>query len=74
MKYDSGIVNDDKSVQARGRQAANRRKGSVDCTVCCGLHDDGIHDATVSVHEWFRGRVTRGFVTALPPVEQILAR
>jgi hypothetical protein len=30
-----------------------------DCEVCGIGHDEGIHEATLSVHEWFRHQVTR---------------
>lgn len=32
-----------------------------DCRVCLGEHDEDIHAATVAVHAWFRGHVTRYF-------------
>lgn len=32
-----------------------------ECRVCMGEHDEDIHSATVDVHAWFRGRVTRYF-------------
>jgi hypothetical protein len=33
-----------------------------DCRVCLGEHEDDIHSATLSVHAWYRGHVTRYFV------------
>jgi len=33
----------------------------VECRVCLGQHDDEIHAATLSVHRWFRGEVTKSF-------------
>jgi hypothetical protein len=32
-----------------------------ECRVCLGEHDEDIHSATLDVHAWFRGRVTRYF-------------
>lgn len=32
-----------------------------ECDVCLGEHDEAIHDATVNVHAWFRGEVTKYF-------------
>jgi hypothetical protein len=30
-----------------------------DCPVCYGPHDDEIHEATLSVHAWFKITVTQ---------------
>jgi hypothetical protein len=30
-----------------------------ECAVCFGLHDDEIHDATVSIHRWLRREIER---------------
>ena len=30
-----------------------------ECAVCSGLHDDEIHDATVSIHGWLRSEIER---------------
>lgn len=30
-----------------------------ECEVCGAAHDEGIHQATISVHDWFRLQVTR---------------
>ncbi len=30
-----------------------------DCPVCFGLHDDEIHDATVTIHLWLRNEIAR---------------
>jgi hypothetical protein len=30
-----------------------------ECRVCLGQHDPTTHDATVSVHDWFRDHVLR---------------
>ena len=32
-----------------------------ECRVCSGVHDDEIHAATLAVHSWFKGYVTRYF-------------
>jgi hypothetical protein len=31
------------------------------CPVCLVEHDEEIHAATVSVHDWFHDQVTQGF-------------
>ncbi len=31
------------------------------CSVCLVEHDEDIHAATLSVHDWFHGQVTQGF-------------
>ena len=38
-----------------------RIASAKECRVCLGEHDEDIHSATVDVHVWFRGRVTRYF-------------
>jgi hypothetical protein len=44
---------------------ANRRTRTAgrfkECPVCFGQHEEQIHDATLSVRQWFRGEVTKGF-------------
>ena len=30
-----------------------------ECAVCFGLHDEEIHDATVSIHGWLRSEIER---------------
>jgi hypothetical protein len=42
----------------RTRTAASRFK---ECPVCLGQHEEQIHDATLSVRQWFRGEVTKSF-------------
>jgi hypothetical protein len=37
----------------------HRRMRARGCRVCLGEHDQEIHDATVSVHTWFRHEVTK---------------
>jgi hypothetical protein len=32
-----------------------------ECRVCLGPHEEQIHDATLSVRQWFRGEVTKSF-------------
>jgi len=31
----------------------------TECAVCFGLHDEEIHDATVSIHGWLRREIER---------------
>ena len=38
------------------------RVSAGECAVCLGQHDEDIHTATIRVHRWFRGEVTKGFV------------
>ena len=40
------------------RRAGGRFK---ECRVCLGEHEEQVHDATLSVREWFRGEVTKSF-------------
>jgi len=35
------------------------------CKVCLVQHDDEIHAATLSVHDWFHEQVTQGFYEEL---------
>jgi len=37
------------------------RSHAAECPVCLGPHDEEIHAATVAVHRWFRGEVTKSF-------------
>lgn len=32
-----------------------------ECEVCGVAHDQDIHEATLSIHNWFRGQVTQYF-------------
>jgi hypothetical protein len=34
---------------------------TADCRICLGPHDDEIHNATLSIRQWFRDEVTKGF-------------
>ncbi|MGA2271461.1 MAG: hypothetical protein ABSH44_23600 [Bryobacteraceae bacterium] len=45
-------------VGRRGRAGRCRVK---ECPVCLGQHEEQIHDATLSVRQWFRGEVTKSF-------------
>jgi len=36
-----------------------RLNRSNECKVCGVAHDDEIHEATLSVHDWFRRQVTQ---------------
>ena len=44
---------------ADSRPAVVRR--AAECPVCLGPHDEEIHSATLSVRQWFREEVTKGF-------------
>lgn len=46
--------------EALARSGANRVRAG-ECPVCLGEHDEDIHGATIRVHRWFRGEVTRSF-------------
>jgi hypothetical protein len=32
-----------------------------ECRICLGQHEEQVHDATLSVLQWFRGEVTKSF-------------
>ena len=32
-----------------------------ECTVCYAAHDEEIHQATLSIHQWFHHQVTHDF-------------
>jgi hypothetical protein len=38
-----------------------KKKSKPECSVCYSTHDDEIHDATLRIHHWFFGQVTRNF-------------
>lgn len=40
-----------------------------ECNVCGVVHDDEIHNATVSLHQWFRYEVTKYFFDDIPVEE-----
>jgi hypothetical protein len=40
------------------------KNSTSECVVCYGAHDDEIHEATLRIHVWFHGHVTRNFVDA----------
>jgi hypothetical protein len=50
---DVGIIADRATRTARCR--------FKECPICLGQHEEQIHDATVSVRQWFRGEVTKSF-------------
>jgi hypothetical protein len=50
---DAGIIADRVTRQGRDR--------FKECRVCLGEHEEQIHDATLSVRQWFRGEVTKSF-------------
>ena len=43
----------------RSRMVLNRM---ADCPVCLVPHDEEIHLATLGLHQWFRGEVTKSFL------------
>jgi hypothetical protein len=51
--HDAGVIAD-----GRPRTAGCRFK---ECPICFGQHEEQIHDATLSVRQWFRGEVTKSF-------------
>jgi hypothetical protein len=51
--HQAGVI-----AQRRGRVSGHRFK---ECRICFGQHEEQIHDATLSVRQWFRGEVTKGF-------------
>jgi len=50
---DAGIIADPGARRARSRVK--------ECRICLGQHEEQIHDATLSVRQWFRGEVTKSF-------------
>lgn len=45
---------------------------SDECEVCGLAHDHDIHEATLSIHNWFRGQVTQYFYDEEElPAEQV---
>jgi hypothetical protein len=38
-----------------------KMKSKSECAVCYSTHDDEIHEATLRIHRWFSGYVTRNF-------------
>jgi hypothetical protein len=51
--HDAGIIG--------GRATRTARRRFRECPVCLGEHEEQVHDATLSVLEWFRGEVTKSF-------------
>ena len=51
--HDVGVLGD------RGIRTARSR--FKECRVCLGQHEEQVHDATLSVLQWFRGEVTKSF-------------
>ena len=48
----------------------------AECTVCYAVHDEEIHQATLSIHRWFHHQVTHDFedeALYLPEFESRLA-
>jgi hypothetical protein len=38
-----------------------KKNSKSECAVCYSTHDDEIHEATLRIHRWFFGQVTRNF-------------
>jgi hypothetical protein len=51
--HNAGIVAKPETPIARYR--------SKECRICLGQHEEQVHDATLSVLQWFRGEVTKSF-------------
>jgi len=51
--YDDGVIAD--------RRTRETRRHFQECPVCFGQHEEQIHEATLSIRQWFRGEVTKGF-------------
>ncbi len=51
--HDAGIV--------AGRRIRTARRRFKECPVCLGQHEEQIHEATLSIRQWFRGEVTKSF-------------
>jgi hypothetical protein len=41
-----------------------KENSTSECVVCYSNHDHEIHEATLRIHRWFRGEVTRNFEPA----------
>jgi hypothetical protein len=50
---DADVIAGRRTLAAGGR--------AKECPVCFGQHEEQIHDATLSVRQWFRGEVTKSF-------------
>jgi len=44
---------------------------STECAVCGVAHDPEIHEATLSIHAWFRKQVTQYFYEEVEPETQV---
>jgi hypothetical protein len=51
--HDAGVIADRETRRGRDR--------FKECRICLGQHEEQIHDATLSVRQWFRGEVTKSF-------------
>jgi hypothetical protein len=56
----AGPLNNDAGIIA-DRGTRRDRCRFKECRVCLGQHEEQIHDATLSVRQWFRGEVTKSF-------------
>jgi hypothetical protein len=52
-------IHDAVIIAGRGTRTARGR--IKECPVCLGEHEEQIHDATMSVLQWFRAEVTKSF-------------
>ena len=50
-----------------------KKNARSECSVCYSTHDDEIHEATLSIHSWFYGQVTRNFVEDAPLAPELQA-
>jgi len=39
-------------------ESAFEHSAEFECAICCAVHDDEIHEATLSIHRWFQHQVT----------------
>ena len=46
------------------------KNSKSECAVCYSNHDDEIHEATLRIHRWFLGQVTRNFENCAPPASE----
>ena len=49
---------------------AARKAAAHDCPVCLVPHEEQIHMATLSIHQWLRGEVMRKIDVAKDPDEE----
>ena len=44
-----------------------------ECPVCLGMHDEEIHDATVTIHQWLRSEIARRAGWEVPEPETLVS-